>query len=591
MRPLVPDPLMRRFWPLVVERWRHTDRLGYCLAQARHQFEGRWGLRDAGGPSELGLPVASRSAGSSFICWPSPRFREVHNGAVEEYRRSIGSAARRIRCPTWPRTVPGSSRRCGSGRPSAPQRRRLFVRRTAARLMISDRQGLEFRCPWGRRRRRPRPSRHWPTGAAGACKIRSRALVTTLWARLALGDLFLHGIGGREVRPSDRPPDRAVLRPPAARHHGPVGHALLARGRAAGAAPTRPAAIRRALRDLVFHPELASDPPRPPGGPASWWPPSGGGSTRPKLPRTPSSGGDRSAKSTRPSSRGWPSTGDGFSIGRPQAHAHLRAAAGPRHGASMASACIPKKLCGNSWSDYFPKTRERVLISTGNRTIRRCIFADTRQAVTLAGFGRIARNGRKDSCRWAERLVGLPTGSSASGGGGGCVRRFATATASDHAAIACFLGEVFGEPAAAELKASLEDPFYEPHDRLLLRRAGRIIAHVHLTHRVMQFGRRQIPVAGLDWLAIGPLPRAGLGHTPAGGRRAADGPLGRPGRPAADAACPISSAAPAGPSAGRPAPASPAPMPCCRGCWIAGCARAVTRGCTSAPGGGGKSGA
>ena len=27
-------------------------------------------------------------------------------------------------------------------------------------------------------------------------KIRSRALLTTLWARLALGDLFLHGIGG-----------------------------------------------------------------------------------------------------------------------------------------------------------------------------------------------------------------------------------------------------------------------------------------------------------------------------------------------------------------------------------------------------------
>ena len=27
-------------------------------------------------------------------------------------------------------------------------------------------------------------------------KLRSRALITTLWARLVLGDLFLHGIGG-----------------------------------------------------------------------------------------------------------------------------------------------------------------------------------------------------------------------------------------------------------------------------------------------------------------------------------------------------------------------------------------------------------
>jgi len=76
------------------------------------------------------------------------------------------------------------------------------------------------------------------------------------------------------------------------------------------------------------------------------------------------------------------------------------------------------------------------------------------------------------------------------------------ASAGDHAAIACFLGEVFGPAAAAGLRGAAQHPCYEPRDRLLLRRGGRIIGHVHLTRRLMQFGRRKIPVAGLDGLAI-----------------------------------------------------------------------------------------
>ena len=81
----------------------------------------------------------------------------------------------------------------------------------------------------------------------------------------------------------------------------------------------------------------------------------------------------------------------------------------------------------------------------------------------------------------------------------------------DHAAIHHFLTDVFQEPTRAEFKASLEDPFYEPHDRLLVKRGSRIIAHAHLSHRVMQFGPLQIPTAGLGWLATLPECR-GSGH-------------------------------------------------------------------------------
>ena len=48
--------------------------------------------------------------------------------------------------------------------------------------------------------------------------------------------------------------------------------------------------------------------------------------------------------------------------------------------------------------------------------------------------------------------------------------------------------------------------------------AGRLVAHVQLTHRVMQFGPNQIPVAGLKWLAAA---EDCLGHTHGSG----EGPL------------------------------------------------------------------
>jgi predicted acetyltransferase len=76
------------------------------------------------------------------------------------------------------------------------------------------------------------------------------------------------------------------------------------------------------------------------------------------------------------------------------------------------------------------------------------------------------------------------------------------ATGADHAAIFYFLNRIFNAPTRHEFKASLDDPFYEPSDRLLLRRGRRLLAHAQVTHRVMQFGRLQLSAAGLHWLGV-----------------------------------------------------------------------------------------
>ncbi len=75
----------------------------------------------------------------------------------------------------------------------APQRRSLYVKRSGNDVRLSDRAGFETQfpaCDGG--------------GVVNALaelssrgvKLRTKALATTMWARLALSDVFLHGIGG-----------------------------------------------------------------------------------------------------------------------------------------------------------------------------------------------------------------------------------------------------------------------------------------------------------------------------------------------------------------------------------------------------------
>ena len=79
-----------------------------------------------------------------------------------------------------------------------------------------------------------------------------------------------------------------------------------------------------------------------------------------------------------------------------------------------------------------------------------------------------------------------------------------TANSGDHATIFQFLTACCRPPAQELYLAALDDPFYEPNDRLLVKVGHQIIAHLHVVNRVMQFGPLEFPVAGLSWLATLP---------------------------------------------------------------------------------------
>ena len=78
------------------------------------------------------------------------------------------------------------------------------------------------------------------------------------------------------------------------------------------------------------------------------------------------------------------------------------------------------------------------------------------------------------------------------------------ANAGDHLSIRALLAEVGCEPSVSEFHARLEEPFYEPTDRLLVRQGDSLVAHVRLQNREIHFGAQVLPVAWLTDLATLP---------------------------------------------------------------------------------------
>ncbi len=254
MASLMPHPLIESYWPLVHGRYRQTDNLGACLAQARHQLEGHWGL------NTLEIPQSRVCDGEAFLWFVAhllvelPRLHGAYNEAVDEYRRShrIRNAAQPVpnldsqhdwlEAPLWVWSA------------EQPERRRLFVCRNGNRLTLSDRVGWQAKLSLSAGGTAQRVVEQLVALQQGSVRIRSRALITTLWARLALGDLFIHGIGGAKY---DHVTDRIIkrffgLKPPHIQVLSGTLHLAVERP---SVVEDDERAIRQQLREMTFHPE------------------------------------------------------------------------------------------------------------------------------------------------------------------------------------------------------------------------------------------------------------------------------------------------------------------------------------------------
>ncbi|MBL9123178.1 MAG: GNAT family N-acetyltransferase [Planctomycetaceae bacterium] len=92
--------------------------------------------------------------------------------------------------------------------------------------------------------------------------------------------------------------------------------------------------------------------------------------------------------------------------------------------------------------------------------------------------------------------------------------RLAPAGTGDHQAIYQFLLATFQSPSYESFLSALDEPHYEPSDRLLVKRGDQVLGHLRLARRVMQFGALELPVAEVTALAVLPEYRGvGFGST------------------------------------------------------------------------------
>lgn len=180
---------------LVFDLWHEArqDRcMGEVIANARHRLEGIWGLSTLEIPLSTVFSQAGFRAFAARLLLDLRRFSEIYNSALIDYRvvNHIRSRSHPVpelvaddgwlEAPLWMWTT------------GEPRRKRLFVRRTGGQLELTDRAHIRELLPAAMESLPDALGRLEQHGI----KLRPRALLTTMYARLVLCDLFMHGIGG-----------------------------------------------------------------------------------------------------------------------------------------------------------------------------------------------------------------------------------------------------------------------------------------------------------------------------------------------------------------------------------------------------------
>lgn len=207
------EPLLWQVWPKVVRDPAEPLLVGERFSGVRQEYEQRWGCRN------LDLRVSRLSQTEAFRRFAAhtladlPRFAAAYNAAVRAYR---------------------TANRTDSANHPAPEL-------AAGEAPFWVRIGAD-----GRRAR--------ATAASDPTQLRPRALTLTLFARVCLGDFFIHGIGGGKY---DEVTDDIIrnyfgVEPPAYQVLSATLHLPLPGFPASGADVAR---RERLVRDLHWNPQ------------------------------------------------------------------------------------------------------------------------------------------------------------------------------------------------------------------------------------------------------------------------------------------------------------------------------------------------
>jgi hypothetical protein len=260
----VGDPLLDDFWPRAARRRGETDTVGLRFSLARREIEASWGV------ANLELPLGLLCQSDSFLWFAShliaqlPRYQEVHNACLAEYRAAHQIRSRHHPVPALASQDDWLEAPFWVWRSAQPRRRALLARRQGrfVDLRIAGEDELLTTLPLTPDGEACCAVERLRDLTAGAVRLRTRALTTTMFARLFLGDLFIHGIGGAKYDELGDEVCRRFL------GFEPPGFLALSLTLHMGlpiepATPDDLAAVDRHLRDLIFNPDRQFHEPYP----------------------------------------------------------------------------------------------------------------------------------------------------------------------------------------------------------------------------------------------------------------------------------------------------------------------------------------
>ncbi|WP_437188422.1 hypothetical protein SH668x_001867 [Planctomicrobium sp. SH668] len=184
------EPNLQKWWPAAVDAMTRSNRLDVALTACRVAHERNWGIQN------LELPVSEMCRTAPFLaflahlCRHFERFFASYNSSVAAYRKkyrvrndrhpvpSLEQIGNRYELPFW------------FWKPGASDRLRVFIERTDQLLTLTAGDETLAVLP------AEGNSYEELLEIESIGRFRTRALTTTLFSRVCLSDLFLHGIGG-----------------------------------------------------------------------------------------------------------------------------------------------------------------------------------------------------------------------------------------------------------------------------------------------------------------------------------------------------------------------------------------------------------
>jgi hypothetical protein len=186
------EPMLEAYWREVMKQARRTPLLGERLAAARRTMERSWGCVQREVPMSRVCQTEAFAWFAGSILTGLPSFHATYNQTVQAYRREHGIRSRSHPVPDLTADGEWLEAPFWAWRKGQTRRGKLFVRAksTAWEIRVAGEGWPSI--PYG-----TAPMvEAWRALEARGFKIRSRALTTTMFARLFLADLFVHGIGG-----------------------------------------------------------------------------------------------------------------------------------------------------------------------------------------------------------------------------------------------------------------------------------------------------------------------------------------------------------------------------------------------------------